>query len=176
LDTPVVGSKNLASKGELIILVGGDQEVFKKYEKFLNDLGKTVIYLGADFNGHKMKLAINLFLGLTGEMFSEVLAFSQKLGFDAKTFVETINKTPHRNYISESKGQNIVKGNYEPAFSLNNLFKDLGLINAQITKTGAILPVSKVAIEEYSEAVKHGKGQKDFSIIALEIQSKNGLA
>lgn len=176
LDTPVVGSRDLASKGELIILVGGDQEVFQKYEKFLNDLGKTVIYMGADGNGHKMKLVINLFLGLTGETFSEVLAFSQKLGFDAKTFVETINKTPHRNYISESKGPNIVKGNYEPAFSLNNLFKDLGLINAQITKNGAILPVSKAAIEEYSEAVKHGEGQKDFSIIALEIQRKNRLA
>lgn len=176
LDTPVVGSKDLASKGELIILVGGDQEVFQKYEKFLSDLGKTVIYFGADGNGHKMKLVINLFLGLTGETFSEVLTFSQKLGFDAKTFVETINKTPYRNYISESKGQNIVKGNYEPAFSLNNLFKDLRLINEQITKTEAILPVSKVAIEEYSEAVKHGEGQKDFSIIALEIQRKNGLA
>lgn len=176
LDTPVVGSKDLASKGELIVLVGGNNEVFQKYEKFLNDLGKAVIYLGADGNGHKMKLAINLFLGLTAETFSEVLAFSQKLGFDAKTFVETINKTPHRNYISEGKGPNIVNSNFEPAFSLSNLFKDLGLINEQITKTGAILPMTKVAIEEYSEAVKNGEGQKDFSIIALEIQRKNGLA
>lgn len=176
LDTPVVGSKDLASKGELIILVGGDHEVFQKYEKFLNDLGKTVIYLGADGNGHKMKLTINLFLGLTAETFSEVLAFSEKLGFDAMTFVETINKTPHRNYISEGKGPNIVKGNFEPAFSLNNLFKDLGLINEQIIKTGAMLPMTKVAIEEYSEAVKNGEGQKDFSVIALEIQRKNGLA
>ena len=123
-----------------------------------------------------MKLAINLFLGLTAETFSEVLVFSEKLGFDAKTFVETINKTPHRNYISEGKGPNIVKGNFEPAFSLNNLFKDLGLINEQIIKTGAMLPMTKVAIEEYSEAVKNGEGQKDFSIIALEIQRKNGLA
>jgi 3-hydroxyisobutyrate dehydrogenase-like beta-hydroxyacid dehydrogenase len=176
LDTPVVGSKDLASKGELIVLVGGDHEVFQKYEKFLNDLGKTVIYLGADGNGHKMKLAINLFLGLTAETFSEVLVFSEKLGFDAKTFVETINKTPHRNYISEGKGPNIVKGNFEPAFSLNNLYKDLGLINEQIGKTGAILPMTKVAIEEYSEAVKNGEGQNDFSVIALEIQRKNGLA
>lgn len=69
-----------------------------------------------------------------------------------------------------------MNGNFEPAFSLNNLFKDLGLINEQITKTGAILPMTKVAIEEYSEAIKNGEGQKDFSIIALEIQRKNGLA
>jgi 3-hydroxyisobutyrate dehydrogenase-like beta-hydroxyacid dehydrogenase len=91
LDTPVVGSKNLALKGDLIVLVGGSSEVFQKYEKFLNEIGKTVIYLGADGNGHKMKLAINLYLGLFAESFSEALAFSQKFGFDAKIFVETIN-------------------------------------------------------------------------------------
>ena len=176
LDTPVVGSKDQALKGDLIVLVGGSREVFQKYEKFLNDVGKTVIYLGVDGNGHKMKLAINLYLGLFAESFSEAMVFSQKLGFDARTFVETINKTPHRNYISEGKGPKIVEGNFEPAFSLNNLFKDLELINEQITKTGAILPMTRVAIEEYSEAIQNGEGQKDFSVIALEIQRKNGLA
>lgn len=175
LDTPVVGSKDLASKGELIILVGGSHKVFEKYEKFLKELGKSIIYLGADGNGHKMKLAINLHLGLLAESFSEALAFSQKLGFDTKTFVETINKTPIGNYISQGKGPRIVEGNFEPAFSLNNLFKDLRLINAQIAKTRAVLPMTKVAIEEYSRAVENGEGQKDFSVIALEIQRKNGL-
>jgi len=175
LDTPVVGSKELASKGELIIHVGGNYEVFEKYESFLKELGKSIIYLGSDGNGHKMKLAINLHLGLLAESFSEALAFSQKLGFDTKTFVETINKTPIGNYISQGKGPKIVEGNFEPAFSLNNLFKDLKLINTQIAKTGAILPMTKVAMEEYSRAVQNGDGQKDFSVIALEIQRKNGL-
>lgn len=54
-------------------------------------------------------------------------------------------------------------------------FKDLKLINAQITRTGAILPMTEVAIEEYARAVENGEGQKDFSVIALEIQRKNGL-
>ncbi len=176
LDTQVVRSKDLALKGDLVVLVGGSREVFQKYEQFLNDVGKTVIYLGAEGNGHKMKMAINLYLGLFAESFSGALAFSQKLGFDAKTFVETVNKTPHRDYISENKGPKIVQGDFEPAFSLNNLFKDLELIKEQITKTGAILPMTKVTIKEYSEAVQNGNDKKDFSVIALEIQHKNGLA
>jgi hypothetical protein len=56
--------------------VCGDQEVFRKYNEFLKDLGKALIYSGVDCNDHKMKLAINLFMGLTAETFSEVLAFS----------------------------------------------------------------------------------------------------
>lgn len=175
LDTPVVGSKDLALKGELIILAGGNQEIFKKYEKFLSEIGKTVIYLGEDGNGHKMKLVINLHLGLLAETFSEALAFSQKLGFDPKTFVETINNTPHKNYFSLNKGSKIVEGDFEPAFSLNNLFKDLKLVEKQMIKTGAILPMTSVAIEEYSKLIQKGEGQKDISFIAREIQKKNGL-
>lgn len=122
-----------------------------------------------------MKLAINLHLGLLAESFSEALVFSQKLGFDTRTFVETINKTPIGYYVPQGKGPKIVEGNFEPAFSLNNLLKDLRLINAQITKTRAMLPMTKVAIEEYSGAMENDEGQKDFSVIALEIQRKNGL-
>src|SRR5450759_1787875 len=73
LDAPVVGSEDLASSGELVILVGGSNEVFRKYQNFLNELGKTVSYLGTDGNGHKMKLDVNLYLGLIGESFSEAL-------------------------------------------------------------------------------------------------------
>lgn len=175
LDTPVVGSKDLALKGELIVLVGGNREIFKKYEKFLSEIGKTVIYLGEDGNGHKMKLVINLHLGLLAEAFSEALAFSQKLGFDPKTFVETINNTPHKNYFSLNKGSKIVEGNFEPAFSLNNLFKDLKLVEKEMIQTGAILPMTSIAIEEYSKVIQKGEGQKDISFIAREIQKKNGL-
>ena len=71
-------SKDLASKGELIILVGGSREALQKYvKKLLKKLGKTVIYLGADSNGHKMKLAINLHLGLLESHFPK-LSFSRK--------------------------------------------------------------------------------------------------
>lgn len=44
-------------------------------------------------------------------------------------------------------------------------FKDLKLINAQITRTEAILPITEVTIEEYARAVENGEGQKDFSVI-----------
>src|SRR5579863_5428357 len=73
LDAPVIGSEDLASKGELVVLVGGGHEVFQRHRGFLNELGKVVVYLGEDGNGHRMKLDVNLYLGLMGEAFSEAL-------------------------------------------------------------------------------------------------------
>jgi 3-hydroxyisobutyrate dehydrogenase-like beta-hydroxyacid dehydrogenase len=175
LDAPVVGSKDLASKGDLMVLVGGSGEVFQKYQSFLNELGKTVLYLGADGSGHKMKLDVNLYLGLIGESLSEALVLSQKQGFDAKTFVDIINKTPNRNTFSEVKGPKIVAGNFDAAFSLNNLLKDLRLADAQANQTGATLPMSKVALVQYSKAAESGEGDKDFSVIAFALERANKL-
>jgi 3-hydroxyisobutyrate dehydrogenase-like beta-hydroxyacid dehydrogenase len=176
LDAPVVGSREAAARGELVILVGGSEQVFGSHESFLKELGKTVLYLGGDGSGHRMKLVINLYLGLAAESFSEVLVLARKLGFDAKTFVETFNRTPHRSYFSEGKGPKIAEGNFEPAFSLDNLLKDLKLADEQAEETGALLPVSKVAMNVYVEAAKDGHGKRDFSVVALELERKNGLA
>ena len=176
LDAPVVGSEDLASKGELMILVGGSNEVYQRYQGFLRELGKAVAYLGVDGNGHRMKLDVNLYLGLMGEAFSEALVLSQKQGFDAKTFVEVINQTPHRNAFSQGKGPKIAVGDYEAAFSLNNLLKDLRLADGQAKATGAMLPMSKVALAEYSKAAESGEGDKDFSVIALALERANKLA
>jgi len=176
LDAPVVGSEDLASKGELMILAGGSDETFQKYQGFLNELGKTVVHLGADGNGHRMKLNVNLYLGLIGESFSEALVLSQKQGFDAKTFVEVINKTPHRNSFSDVKGPKIAAMDFEAAFSLNNILKDLKLADKQASETGAMLPMAKVALALYSKAAENGDGDKDFSVIALELERANKLA
>ena len=176
LDAPVIGSEDLASKGELVILVGGGHEIFQRYQSFLEELGEAVVYLGADGNGHRMKLDVNLYLGLMAEGFSEALVLSQKQGFDAKTFVEVINQTTHRNAFSQGKGPKMAAGNFEAAFSLNNLLKDLRLADAQANATGAILPMSKVALAEYSKAAESGEGDKDFSVIALALERANKLA
>jgi|SRR5579872_3251928 len=175
LDAPVVGSEDLASRGELVILVGGSKETFQKYQGFLDSLGKTVLYLGADGNGHKMKLNVNLYLGLIGESFSEALVLAEKQGFDGKTFVDVINKTPHKNSFSQGKGPRIVAGEFDAAFSLNNLLKDLKLASGQAKETGAILPMSEVALAQYSQAATRGDGGKDFSVIALELERLNKL-
>jgi 3-hydroxyisobutyrate dehydrogenase len=128
-----------------------------------------------DGNGHRMKLDVNLYLGLMGEAFSEALVLSQKQGFDARTFVDVINQTPHRNAFSQGKEPKIAAGDFQAAFSLNNILKDLRLADGQANATGAMLPMSKVALAEYSKAAESGEGEKDFSVIALVLERANQL-
>jgi 3-hydroxyisobutyrate dehydrogenase-like beta-hydroxyacid dehydrogenase len=120
-----------------------------------------------------MKLVINLHLGLIGECFSEVIVMSENLGFKKDTFVNVFNKMPHRNFFSIGEGPKIVHDDYELAFSLNNLVKDLGLVEEQTMKWA--LSHSQVATDEFRKAAADGLGERDFSVIALSLEKKNGI-
>jgi 3-hydroxyisobutyrate dehydrogenase len=162
-------------EGKVVLLAGGARDQFEKYEPFLNDLGTPVMYMGPNGAGNKMKLVVNLYLGLMAESFSEAFTFSEKLGFDPDTFVKVLNSTAHRNFVSQVKGPKMAAGDFQPAFSMNNLLKDLRLARKQAEKVNAVLPVSNVVLDEFTQAVELGDGTKDFSAVALQIERLNGL-
>src|SRR3989442_13827785 len=175
-DAPVIGNPDMAAKGNLSLLVGGDENVFEKNREFLDQLGSTVIYLGKPGSGHKMKLILNLFLGTIGLAFSEAFILSQKLGFEPRAFVDAFNKTPHKNYFSDVKGPLIAKGDYAPLFTVNILLKDLTLAENQATRQKLALPAGSLAKQLFTVSVNQGRGEMDFSSIALTIQKLNGIS
>ena len=175
LDVPIVGAPQFELEGKAVLLAGGSKDLFQKNESFLNQLGNPVMYLGPDGSGSRMKLVVNLYMGLIAESFSEAFTFSEKLGFKPDDFVRVLNNTPHRNFVSQVKGPKIAAGDFEPAFSMNNLLKDLRLAKKQADKVNAVLPVSNIVIQEFTKAVELGEGNKDFSAVALEIELINGL-
>jgi len=175
LDVPVIGNRNMAAEGRLSLLVGGDERVFERDREFLNQLGSTVIYLGKPGSGHKMKLILNLHLGMIGLAFSEAFVLLQKLGFDPNVFVEAFNKTAQKNYFSEVKGPLIAQGDYTPLFTVNMLLKDLTLAENQATRQKVALPGGSLTKEVFTTSVNQGQGEMDFSSVALTIEKLNGI-
>src|SRR5213594_4934613 len=175
VDAPVIGNPNMAAKGNLSLLVGGDESLFEKNQELLNQLGSTVIYLGKPGSGHKMKLILNLHLGTIGLAFSEAFVLSQKLGFEPGVFVDAFNKTVQKNYFSEVKGPLIAKGDYSPLFTVNMLLKDLTLAEDQATRQKVALPAGSLVKQLFMTCVNQGRGEMDFSSIALTMQKLNGI-
>ena len=175
LDAPVIGNPNMAAQGHLSLLVGGDESLFEKNQELLNQLGSTVIYLGKPGSGHKMKLILNLHLGTIGLAFSEAFVLSQKLGFEPGVFVDAFNKTVQKNYFSEVKGPLIAKGDYSPLFTVNMLLKDLTLAEDQATRQKVALPAGSLVKQLFMTCVNQGRGEMDFSSIALTMQKLNGI-
>lgn len=175
LDAPVIGGPQQAARGELVLVVGGRREIFDKHLSLLQQLGNEVIYMGSHGTGHKTKLAFNLYLAIQSAGFSEALTLAQRIGIDAKDFVDVINRTPHKNHYTETKGPRVCKNDFTPSFTLKMMRKDLTLVQDEATGKKISLPVTSTVIALYTAAINQGLSELDYSSIALLLQRINGI-
>jgi len=175
LDAPVIGGPEPASKGELLLVVGGRRGVYDKHLSFLQQLGREVIYVGPPGAGHKMKPAFNLYLAILAAGFSEALTLARKIGISAKDFVDVVNKTLHKNAYTEIKGPRVCRNDFTPTFTLKMMRKDLALVEEEAMINRTSLPVTASVLALYTAAMNQGLSELDYSSIAVMLQRINGI-
>ena len=175
LDAPVLGGPQLAANGELVIIVGGREDVFQKYVDFLHQMGTEVIYVGPQGAGHRMKLAFNLYLGILAAGFSEALTFAQKLGIEPEEFVRVVNKTHQKNSYTETKGVKVTRNDFTPTFTLKMMRKDLTLAQNETSIHNISLPVTSSVLALYTSAMNQGLSEFDYSSVVEAVRKLNNI-
>src|SRR3954471_17261638 len=89
LDAPVSGSVPQVQSGTLTIMVGGDEQAYKRVEPILQELG-TPHYIGENGHGLVLKLAINISLAVQMLAFSEGLLLADRPGVDRRRAVDVM--------------------------------------------------------------------------------------
>lgn len=173
LDAPVVKSKEAAISGTLGIYVGGDKNTFEKIEEYLEVLGSSVIYIGESGLGSTMKICHNMLVGQIQNGVNEMMVLANELGIDWKTFEESIAIGGGKNLYLESKAENIGKGDFTTAFSIENMHKDVTIANTLIDRMGLNLPGTSVVGQVYNEAIEKEIGREDFSATYKIVKDKS---
>jgi len=148
LDAPVSGSVKQAETGQLVIMTGGDENTFEQVKPILACLGKLALYLGPVGAGNTAKLAINTLLGLQAQAMAEAVLFAQHHGIKTEDFLNIINNSALGNVFMKIKGDAILNGNYQAAFALKHIVKDLGLAKDE----GLSTPLATTAYETFKHA------------------------
>ena len=169
LEIPVMGGPNVAIDGKLVLMASGNKDVFDKYKEVLDTIANNVFFLGKSGSAHSIKIAMNLQISLLALALSEGITLTKKAGFEPEKFLEILNSTYFKTGMSENKAHKMIKGEFEPTFTLKNLKKDLGIITETAKESGAILPMAERANEIYAEAVKAGFGEIDYTGILVYI-------
>src|SRR3989441_5229320 len=128
LDAPVSGSTVQAEQGQLVIFVGGEEDVYQKCQSILAVLGSKTFYLGPSGAGATMKLCVNTLLGLGVQALAEAIALGLKAGLPRERFLEVLGETAVVSPSQKAKLENARKDEYPAAFALRLMFKDFGLI------------------------------------------------
>jgi len=166
LDSPVLGGPSLVREGRAVLLVGGEPNEFKRFQSLLQEFGSP-IYLGEATSGHKIKLALNLYLALSTIALSEAMMLAVKMGFKPNVIIDILNASHLRSGLTEGKGRRIAQGEFSPTFTLTHMLKDLSYAKGAAEMVGAILPLTSLAKELYRLAFLKGLGELDYSAIAL---------
>jgi 3-hydroxyisobutyrate dehydrogenase len=165
LDAPVSGSVKPAQDAQLIIMAGGQKGDFDRAQPIFNALGKASLLLGDNGAGNNAKLAINLFLAITIQGFSEAILFAQQNGIDTAQFLDIVNNGAVGSGITKLKSNAILDENFKAAFALKLLTKDLRLAQEQ----GMHLPVGKAVLNTYEQAIASGLGDEDMIAIIKQL-------
>lgn len=166
LDAPVSGSVQPAKEGNLLVLVGGEEEVYEQVKAVLEPMSKLSIYLGPSGAGSNAKLAINLLLGITVQGIAESVLFAENQGIKKEDMLTIINESAVGTAISKMKSSSILKDEFPAAFALKHMAKDLRLAS----ETAELNAIGASAHKTYQSALENGLGEFDVMAVLKELK------
>jgi 3-hydroxyisobutyrate dehydrogenase len=157
VDTPVLGTKAPAEKGELVILASGPERVHDDVAKIFAATGQRTMWVGEAGAGTRLKLATNSWILAVVEGTAETLALAEGLGLDPRLVLEALEGGPLDLPYLQMKGQAILKRDFEPSFKLALAAKDAGLVEQAAERRHLDLPLVRTIRERMAAGVgEHG--------------------
>ncbi len=162
VDAPVLGTKQPAEQGKLVVLVSGPPDSIDAARAALDAIGTKTVVAGAEVGrASALKLACNAWIASLTAGAAQSLALARGLGVDPELFLRAIEGGPADSPYAQLKGAAMLQGDYAASFSVDGLRKDLGLIHDAAEKHG--LPTALLDGERavFDSAAEHGHGADD---------------
>ncbi len=171
LDAPVTGNPRVASEGKLGIMVGGPKEAFEACLPIFEKMGVKIIHVGEENGkGTTLKLINNLIMGVAIEAVAEALVLAAKADIDPQKVIGITSVGGARTGAMETRGARMIKHEFSPHFSTNNMYKDLSSALKLAEEVGASLPATSIAREMLRAAKSQGKGDLDSCVVVTILE------
>lgn len=154
LDAPVSGGDEGARAGNLTILVGGERAVFERYQPLLKIIGGRVSLLGDHGAGYSAKIAQVVLCYLHSLALSEALMLGVKGGVEPQQMLDIIQNSTGRSYVADRYGPPILKGDYDPSFTVGLAHKDMKLAAEMAASLDIRLPMCDLTTATYARAME----------------------
>jgi 3-hydroxyisobutyrate dehydrogenase len=167
VDAPVLGTKQPAEEGKLVVLASGPEEARERCEPFFDAIGQRTLWLGPAGAGTRLKLVVNTWIVTLVEGLAETMALADALGMPKERFLEAIEGGPLDLPYAQLKGRMMIERSFEPSFSLRLAAKDARLVAEAAERCGVELPLPKLVAERMARGVEAGHGDEDLAATYL---------
>jgi 3-hydroxyisobutyrate dehydrogenase-like beta-hydroxyacid dehydrogenase len=175
LDAPVSGSKLTLEQGKLAIMVSGDEQAFEQVKAILEDIGPTVMYIGASGQAMALKLGINISIVTQVVTFIEGILLAEKYGVNRKKAVEVMLNSAIASPALKYRGPFIAEMPEEAWFDVYMTQKDISLAMDLSRELGVALPTTSITNDILAETREMGLADKDFAIIYKVLERMSGM-
>jgi 3-hydroxyisobutyrate dehydrogenase len=176
VDAPVLGTRQPAESGQLLILAAGDPAAREIAQPVLDAVGRATRWLSADprsLAGSRLKLVVNSWVLAITAAAGEAVALAEGLGVDPQAFLDSVAGGPLDAPYLQTKANAILAADWTPNFSVDNAAKDAGLIVAAGESVGLTLDVAAAARNRMQRASAAGHGNADMA--AAYLASRPGI-
>lgn len=160
LDAPVSGGVKGAIAGTLAIMVGGDEDAFRKAKPVLDAMGSSVTYMGPSGSGQVIKLANQTVLAGNMLGLCEGLSLARKHGLDMESAIAVLSRGTASNWTLLNQGAQMVRGNWEPGFYVKHYRKDLAIVQSMAREANVCAPCSALALSMYNALANTAGGDE----------------
>ena len=168
LDAPVSGGQSGAENGTLTVMVGDDEEDFRKAETVIKAYARAVTLIGPSGSGQLTKMVNQICIVGLIQGLAEALAFAKRAGLDIEKVIDTISKGAAQSWQMENRWKTMVEGRFDFGFAVDLVRKDFALVFDEARRNGAELPVTALVDQFYAEVQAMGGNRWDTSsLIAL---------
>jgi 3-hydroxyisobutyrate dehydrogenase len=166
VDGPVLGTKQPAEQGELIVLASGAGR--ERLGPVFGAVASRVVDLGDEAGaGTRMKLVLNAWLVALVEGLAETVALAEGIGVDPRRFLDVIEGGPLFAPYAMLKGTAMIERSFEPSFPLKLAAKDAGLVVDAARAAGLDLPLPALVHAQMTRAIEAGHGDEDMAATYL---------
>jgi 3-hydroxyisobutyrate dehydrogenase len=148
VDAPVLGTREPAERGALVILASGPDVALDRCAPFFEAIGSRTLRLGPTGSGSRLKLVVNNWIVGMVAVLAEAMALAEALGVDAHVFLDAIAGSAVDMGYAQVKGRMMVEGDYPVSMALAHAVKDARLaaeaagdhgLDHQVTRATAAL-------------------------------------
>ena len=170
IDLPVSGSTPAVEAGTVTLFGGGEPETFSRCVPIFKSIARQWYLMGPATAGVRMKLVVNLLLGLNMEAIAEAISLGEHLDLNRNILLDVLPKTAVIAPALSGKFSKIKADDYSPEFPLHLMNKDLNLVQSAADRSGAELPAGWATKQNFEEALAE-RGELDISAITSYVRA-----
>jgi len=177
MDAPVSGGPRGAESGKLSLWIGGTESVYDKYKPVLDCIGDQAAYIGDIGAGSVAKLVHNCGGKSIQCALAEVFTLGVKAGVPPLALWEAVRQGAiGRNHPFDNLTKHFLPNDFDPAdFALRLAHKDVSLAMELAREVGVPMRFGALALEELTEALNRGWGDRDSRIATILQKERAGV-